>query len=58
MYVDCVKCFALSNATVMVSSGGSIWLNPVAIVLFMQCSMVSVECLLLYPCCDVAECCL
>ena len=28
-------------------------MNPVAIVLLMQCSAVSVECLLLYPCCVV-----
>ena len=43
----------MSNATVMVRSGGSFWLKPVAIVLLMQCSAVSVECLLLYPCCVV-----
>ena len=40
----------MSNATVMVRSGDSFWLKPVAIVLLMQCSAVSVECLLLYPC--------
>ena len=43
----------VSNATVMVRSGGSFWLKLVAIVLLMQCSAVSVECLLLYPCCVV-----
>ena len=41
----------ISNATVMVRSGGSFWLRPVAIALLMQCNAVSVECLLLYPCC-------
>ena len=43
----------MSNATVMVRSGGSSGLKPVAIVLLMQCSAVYVECLLLYPCCVV-----
>lgn len=43
----------MSNATAMVRSGGSFWLKPVAIVLLMLCSAVSVECLLLYPCCVV-----
>ena len=43
----------MSNTTDMVRSGGSFWLNLVAIVLLMQCSKVSVECLLLYPCCVV-----
>ena len=43
----------VSNATVMVRSADRFWLKPVAIVLLMQCSAVSVECLLLYPCCVV-----
>ena len=43
----------MSNATVIVRSGGRFWLKPVAIVLLMRCSAVSVECLLLYPCCVV-----
>ena len=43
-----------SNATVMVRrSGGSFWLNTVAIVLLLKCSVVFVEYLLLYPCCVV-----
>ena len=46
------------NATVMVCSGGSFWLNPVAIVSLMQCGSLSIECLLLYPCWMYAECCL
>ena len=33
-------CLCLSNAIVMVRSGGSLWLKPVAIVLLMQCSAV------------------
>ena len=40
----------MSNATVMVRSGGSFWLKPVAIVLLMQCSAVSVECFFSCPC--------
>ena len=43
----------MSNATIRVRSGGSFWLNPIVIVLLIQCSAVSVECLLLYPCCVV-----
>ena len=41
----------MSSATVMVRSGGLFWLNPVAMVLFMLCSAVLVEWLLLKPCC-------
>ena len=47
MYVDCVECFA----HVIVRSGGLFWLTPVAMVLFMLCSAVLVEWLLLKPCC-------
>ena len=43
VYVDCVNVLFMSNATVMVRSGGSLWLKSVAIVLLMQCSAVSVE---------------
>ena len=35
----------------LVRSGGLFWLKPVAIVLFMLCSAVLVEWLLLKPCC-------
>ena len=41
----------VSSATVIVHSGGLFWLNPVAMVLFMLCSAVVVEWLLLKPCC-------
>ena len=33
----------MSSATVIVCSGGLFWLNPVAMVLFMLCSVVIVE---------------
>ena len=35
----------------IVRSDGLLWLKPVAMVLFMLCSAVSVEWLLLKPCC-------
>ena len=41
----------MSSATVIVRSGGLLWLNPVAMVLFMLCSVVLVEWLLLKPSC-------
>ena len=41
----------MSSATVIVRSGGLFWLEPVAMVLFMLCSAVLVEWLLLKPCC-------
>ena len=41
----------VSSATVIVRSGGLFWLRPVAIVLFMLCSGVLVEWLVLKPCC-------
>ena len=40
----------MSSATVIVHSGGLFWLKPVAMVLFMLCSAVLVEWLLLKPC--------
>ena len=43
----------MSSATVIVRSGGLFWLKPVAMVLFMLCSAVLVEWLLLKPCCVV-----
>ena len=43
--------FLMSSATVIVRSGGLFWLKPVAMVLFMLCSVVLVEWLVLKPCC-------
>ena len=51
MYVDCVECFPMSSATVIVCSAALFWLKPVAMVLFMSCSAVLVESLRLNPCC-------
>ena len=51
MYVDCGECFA--HATLIVRSGGLFWLKPVAMMLFMLCSAVLVEWLLLKHVCDV-----
>ena len=41
----------MSSATVIVHSDGLFWLNPVAMVLFMLCSAMLVEWLLLKPSC-------
>ena len=41
----------MSSATVILRSVGLFWLKPVAMVLFMLCSAVLVEWLLLKPCC-------
>ena len=41
----------MSSATVIVRSGGLFWLKPVVMVLFMLCSAVLVEWLLLKPWC-------
>ena len=41
----------ISSATVIVRTGGVIWLNPFATVLFTVCSAITVECCVLYPCC-------
>ena len=41
----------MSSATVIVRSGGLFWLKPVAMMLFMLCSAVLVEWLLLKSCC-------
>ena len=38
------KALLMSSATVIVRSGGAIWLNPFATVLFNVCSAVTVEC--------------
>ena len=45
------KALLISSATVIVPAGGAICLNPFARVLFTVCSAVTVECLVLYPCC-------
>ena len=45
------KALLISNATVIVCTGGAIWWNPFATVLFSVCSAVTVECCVLYPCC-------
>ena len=45
------KALLISSATVIVRAGGAIWLNPFATVLFSVCSVVTVECCVLYPCC-------
>ena len=43
--------FLMSSANVIVRSGGMFWLKPVAMVLFMLCSAVLVERMLLKSCC-------
>ena len=43
--------FLMSSATMIVRSGGLFWLKPIVMVLFMLCSDVLVEWLLLKPCC-------
>ena len=45
------KTLLISSATVIVRVGGAIWLNPFVTVLFSVCSVVTVECCVLYPCC-------
>ena len=45
------KDLLISSATVIVRTGGAIWFNPFATVLFTVCSAVTVECCVLYPCC-------
>ena len=45
------KAWLISSATVIVRAVGPIWLNPFATVLFTVCSVVTVECCVLYPCC-------
>ena len=44
------KALLISSATMIVSVGGAIWVNPFATVLFTVCSAVTVECCVLYPC--------
>ena len=45
------KDFLISSATVIVHTGGTIWLKPFATVLFNVCRAVTVECCVLYPFC-------
>ena len=45
------KALVMSSSTLIVRSGGLFWLTPIATVLFMVCSAVLVEWLLLKPCC-------
>ena len=47
----CMFALLISSATVIDRAGGTIWLNPFAMVLFSVCSAVTVECCVLYPCC-------
>ena len=44
------KALLISSATVLVCTGGAIWLNPFATVLFTRCSAVIIECFVLYLC--------
>ena len=44
------KALLISSATVIVRTGGVIWLNPFATVLFTVCSAATVERSVLYPC--------
>ena len=47
----CSSCVCLL-CSYRVRTGGDIWLNPSATVLFISvCSAVIVECCVLYPCC-------
>ena len=45
------KALLISSTTVIVRTGGAIWLNPFSTVLFSVCSAVTVECCVSYPCC-------
>ena len=45
------KALLISSGTVIVRTGGTIRLNPFAMLLFSVCSVVIVECRVLYPCC-------
>ena len=45
------KALLISSATVIVRTGGGIWLNPFSTVLITVCSAVTVEGCVLYPCC-------
>ena len=45
------KALLISSATAIARAGGGICLNPFATVLLYVCSVVTVECCVLYPCC-------
>ena len=45
-----LKALLISSATVIVRAGETIWLNPLATVLFTMCSAVTVEYCVLCPC--------
>ena len=45
------KALLISSATVIVHTGGAIWLNHFSTVLFNVCSSVTVEYSVIYPCC-------
>ena len=45
------KALLISSTTVIVRTGGVIWLNLFAMVLLTVCSAITVECCVLYPCC-------
>ena len=45
------KALLMSSATVIVRTGGAIWFNPFATVLFTVCIAFTVECCVLYLCC-------
>ena len=46
-----LKALLILSATVIVHTGGAIWLNPLAMMLFNVCSDITVECCVLYQCC-------
>ena len=48
---DVSKALLILSATVIVRTGGGIWLNHFSMVLFSVCSAVTVECCVLYPYC-------
>ena len=41
----------ISSATVIIRVWRAIWLNSFAMMLFNVCSVVTVECCVVYPCC-------
>ena len=51
VYVYCVESFVHIESTVIVRTGGVIWLNPFATMLLNVCSTITVKCCVFYPCC-------
>ena len=45
------KDLLISSGTVIVCAGAAVWMNPFATVLFNVCSIIAVECCVLYPWC-------